>query len=70
MTTPWHSTGAGDEFAAGSTPTPLTGHTNPSSSGLDYEGIQRISGSYQPGSMGQLSDEFSGGSDDYSSGEE
>ena len=38
--------------------------------GLDYAGVQRMAGSYAPGSMGQLSDELSGGADSYSSGEE
>ena len=38
--------------------------------GLDYAGTQRVAGSYAPGSMGRFSDELSGGSDDYSSGEE
>jgi len=38
--------------------------------GLDYAGVQRLAGSYAPGSMGQFSDELSGGADSYSSGEE
>lgn len=38
--------------------------------GLDYAGTQRISGTYQPGSMGRFEDELSGGSDDAESGEE
>ena len=38
--------------------------------GLDYAGTQRLAGSYSPGSMGRFSDELSGGSDDYQSGEE
>jgi hypothetical protein len=70
MTTPRHSTTSGAEFATGTTPSPVTGHLNPSPSGLDYAGIQRLAGSYTPGSMGRLSDESDGGSDDYSSGEE
>lgn len=37
---------------------------------LDYAGVQRMAGTYEPGSMGQLSDELSGGADSYSSGEE
>jgi hypothetical protein len=71
MTTPASYTpGAGEHFQAGTTPTPETGHVNPAPSGLDYEGIQRISGTYQPGSFGKLEDELSGGADAYQSGEE
>jgi hypothetical protein len=36
----------------------------------DYAGIQRVAGTYAPGSMGRLTDELSAGSDDYTSNEE
>lgn len=65
-----YTPGAGENFASGTTPTPVTGHANPAPSGMDYAGIDRLSGSYQPGQMGTFEDELSGGSDDYQSGEE
>ena len=40
------------------------------SSGIDFEGMQRLNNSYEPGSMGKFSDELSGGSDDITTGEE
>ena len=66
----WTTNNTSAEFGTGTTPTPVTSRVNPAPSGLAYEGVQRLSGGYQPGTMGRLDDEFSAVSDDVPGGEE
>jgi hypothetical protein len=65
----WSTNNTSAEFGTGTTPTPVT-RANPAPSGLTYEGAQRLSGGYAPGTMGRLGDELSAGSDDAPGGEE
>ena len=62
--------GLADTSARWSAMTPRAVLASATGAGLDYAGVQRVAGSYAPGSMGRFSDELSGGSDDFSSGEE
>ena len=66
----WSTNNTSAEFGAGSTPLTNPGRANATPSGLTYEGVQRLSGGFAPGTMGRFSDELSAGSDDVPDGEE